>query len=157
MRLTRQNLPALKRKAGTTFVPGRWQTLWDRGAEGPIVLLASGGLVGPTIDALEILAKEWGPEKLVLVNANWIRPLDEFLLMELMNRKAKAFVTLEDHYTVGGLGGAVAEFVASRASGARVMRIGLEEFGQSGSPEDVYRFYGFTGNGLADRIRSWLG
>jgi transketolase len=71
--------------------------------------------------------------------------------------KAKLLVTVEDHYDVGGLGGAVAEVLTQRGSTKPLERIGVKTFGQSGSPEDNYEHYGFTAQKLADRILKRLG
>ena len=151
LRLTRQNLPALKRLDSVTFKPGHWDLLSPLQG-GAVVLLASGGLMQPTLAAVEILSQKLS-NPIVLVNANWIQPIDESLLLKIVESKPSLVVTLEDHYKVGGLGGAVAEFMTGlNVSSPRLLRIGVEGFGQSGTPEDNYRHYGFTGEAIASRV-----
>jgi len=150
MRLTRQNMPALKRLS-TVFAPGRWDCLHDAG-ENAVWILASGGLVPAGIGAADILAKQSSENQVGVYNANWIKPIDEHSLLHLLSKKPALVVTLEDHYSTGGLGGAVSEVLAARGAGVRLLRIGVEGFGQSGSPEDNYRHYGFTPEAIAKRI-----
>lgn len=70
-----------------------------------------------------------------------IKPLDTKALDNLLNEH-DAVVTLEEHQIVGGLGGAVAEYV-SETNPKKVIRVGMnDEFGQSGSPEELLTHYG---------------
>jgi transketolase len=156
MRLTRQGLPHLKRAAGTTLKPGVWDLLNPEDREtADVVLMASGGVVESTVGAAQILLDKG--IKALIVNANWIRPIDEMFIFKANESKAKLLVTVEDHYDVGGLGGAVAEVLTQRGSTKPLERIGVKTFGQSGSPEDNYEHYGFTAQKLADRILKRLG
>ena len=156
MRLTRQGLPALKRPAGAKLQPGVWDVLNPADLESAdVVLMASGGIVEPTIKAAELLTNK--SLKVCVVNANWIRPIDEVFLRKACDTKAKLLVTVEDHYDVGGLGGAVSEFITTLPQSKRLLRIGVKEFGQSGSPKDNYEYYGFTGEKLAAQITTALG
>ena len=56
-----------------------------------------------------------------------MKPLDEGLLAECFS-VSKLVVTLEEHSVLGGLGGAVAEWLADQTeSGARLLRIGTPD------------------------------
>ena len=152
LRLTRQNLPGLRRQ-NLEFGPGRWDVLQTAKATmGEVVVMSSGGVMPAAIESLDALAKTVPSERLTFVNANWIKPIDERFLNQAMARSPALFVTIEDHYTATGLGGAVAEHLSSRGCPTRLLRIGVDSFGQSGSPEDNYRHYGFTGEAIAARI-----
>ncbi|NCN28483.1 transketolase family protein [bacterium] len=156
MRLTRQGLPLLKRPAGTEFKPGVWGVLNPEVlGSADVVLMASGGVMEPSVKAAEILSEK--SLKVCVVNANWIRPIDEAFLRKACESSAKLLVTVEDHYDVGGLGGAVAEFISTLPNTKRLLRIGVTEFGQSGSPADNMEHYGFTGEKISARIASSLG
>ncbi len=155
MRLTRQALPNFKRRAGEKFVPGKWPVVVPVPVSGGIVVIGSGGVLEAALEGVAIL-KGTGLEA-GLVNANWIKPIDESFLLDLCKRQPKLIVTVEDHYTVGGLGGVVSEFLASQGMAPRLVRIGVEEFGQSGSPQANSEYYGFTGPKIAKRILSELG
>lgn len=156
MRLTRQGLPHLKRKPGVKLTPGVWDVLNPEDqSEADVVLIASGGLIDATVGAAEILS-ERGIKPLI-VNAAWIRPIDEVFIFKANESKARLLVTLEDHFDVGGLGGAVAEVLTQRGASKPLERIGVKTFGQSGSPEDNYEHYGFTAAKIADRILKRMG
>ncbi len=152
MRLTRQNLPALARKKDAQqFSVGKWQLLTEGNSESPIVVFATGSLVGPSIEAAEKLSQKLNAS-IEVVNANWIQPYDEFMLSEFAERKAKLWVSVEDHYVTGGLGGLISEWMASRGCPARLLKIGVSDFGQSGTPEVNSQAYGFTPEGIFEKI-----
>ena len=158
MRLTRQGLPALKR-TDSRFAPGKWDILEPVGAKTRVVLLATGGLMAPSIDAADLISAKLGSEEglVSVVNANWIQPFDEVYLAELAQHADVLVVTLEDHYRKGGLGGTVAEFFSGLKISPRLLRIGVDGFGQSGTPEANYQHYGFTPEKIAEKVLSQLG
>lgn len=150
LRLTRQNLPVIKQRA--TFAPGRWTELMSLPREGGVVILASGGTLEPAVEAAQVLQTS-GVTDVCVVNANWIQPFDEEFLLKLGNAKPKLVVTVEDHSTTGGLGSLVAEFSADQRLHLPLLRLGVTEFGQSGSPQANAENYGFTGAKIAERVR----
>lgn len=150
LRLTRQNVPRVH-KEGTQFKIGKMHKL----REGKDVLvLASGGVVCESLNAA--IELERAGVSVEVVNVSTIKPLDVAFLKSALDRHKKV-VTIEDHYIIGGLGGAVAEFMASDGRG-RLHRIGVDDqFGQSGTPEDLYDHYGLNAPHLAKKIKAWLG
>ena len=66
-------------------------------------------------------------------------------------------VTVEDHQIIGGLGSAVAEAMAEAGVGAKLLRVGLNSFGESGTPEELYRHFGLDGAGIEKSVRKFLG
>jgi transketolase len=149
LRLTRQNVPRVH-KAGTQFKIGKIQPL--KPGKGALVL-ATGGVVGPACEAVAALAQQGFD--LEVANVSSIKPLDVAFLREALQRHKK-FITIEDHYVIGGLGGAVAEFLAEEGAG-RLHRIGVnDEFGQSGTPEDLYEHYGLSAPHLAKKIQGFV-
>lgn len=154
MRLTRQNLPALRRKT-KDFQVGRWDLLNEHAGENAVVLMATGALVGVAVEAADKLLEKNIP--VTFINANWIQPYDEKLLAKVLLKKPKLLVTIEDHYRNGGLGTVVAEFLSAQSQHAPLLRIGVESFGQSGSPADNNKHYGFTAEAMAEKIFRNLG
>jgi transketolase len=144
IRLTRQNVPRVH-KADTKFKIGKIQSLK---AGKDVLVLASGGVVGEACLAVEELEKQGVSAE--IANVSSIKPLDEAFLKDALKRHKK-FITIEDHYIVGGLGGAVAEFLATQGQG-KLHRIGVEDFGQSGTPEALYDAYGLSAPHLARKI-----
>ena len=65
-----------------------------------------------------------------------------------------AIVTAEDHSVLGGLGGAVCEFL-SGCSPVPVLRVGVEDrFGMSGHGADLYKAYGLTAGNICAKCRT---
>jgi len=155
LRLTRQNMPVIKTDESYKFQVGQWQVLSHFQADTKIVILASGGALPAAVEAADILSENIvGP--IGIVNANWIQPIDAKYLTQVLGLKPKLVVTVEDHYRNGGLGSAVAEFFSGFENTPKLLRIGVEGFGQSGSPEDNYQHYGFTGPAISKKILSEL-
>ena len=76
--------------------------------------------------------------ELALVNARFVKPLDEGLLSSL---KAHTVITVEDNVLIGGLGDAVARFFQN--SGKKVISFGYPDaFIPHGAPCDLMREYG---------------
>lgn len=136
LRLTRQNVPRVH-AAGTKFGIGKIHGL-KPGTKA--LVLATGGPVGNALEAAHELEK--AGLSLEVANVSSIKPLDEQFLKNALARH-KIFITVEDHYITGGLGGAVAEYLAGQGQG-KLFRVGVNDFGQSGTPEDLLDHYGLS-------------
>ncbi|MBC5742762.1 transketolase family protein [Lachnospiraceae bacterium MD308] len=78
-----------------------------------------------------------------VMNTYSIKPLPEQLLLEKA-KKTGAFVTAEDHTIIGGLGGAVCEYLSGNCP-VPVIRVGVpDHFGESGTQDELYKKYGLT-------------
>ncbi len=141
IRLTRQKVPNLYSQE-FEFQPGKWTTL-KSGKN--VAVIGSGGLTGNALKAAE--GKEW-----TVVNASSLNPIDKDCIRRLTETHAW-IITAEDHYTVGGLGSAVAEILAETATSAKLHRIGVDTFGESGEPDEIYKHYGFDAESLRTRIQ----
>ena len=84
---------------------GCWEQLT---AEEDIVVLAVGTMVTTALNVKSIL-KEKGIN-ISIVNARFVKPLDEQFLMKIM-KKSKAVVTIEENALIGGFGQAVAAYL----------------------------------------------
>jgi transketolase len=115
-------------------------------------VLATGGVVGESLIAAEALEKQG--MSVEVANVSSIKPLDEAFLREACKRHKK-FITVEDHYIIGGLGGAIAEFLATEGHG-KLHRIGVETFGQSGTPEALLEHYGLDAPRLEKKFAAFL-
>ncbi len=89
-----------------------------------VVVLAVGNPVYDALRAAEELRKEG--IKAGVVNARFVKPLDDNLLMELANRY-ESFITVEDNAVLGGFGSAVLEFLSSRGIFKRVVCLGIPD------------------------------
>ena len=78
-----------------------------------------------------------------VLNMYSIKPLPEDLLLGKA-KETGAFVTAEDHSVIGGLGGAVSEFLSENYP-VPVVKIGVHDhFGESGTQDQLYEKYGLT-------------
>ncbi|MCB1041850.1 MAG: transketolase family protein [Acidobacteria bacterium] len=148
LRLTRQDMPQFHGD-DYQFQMGKADCL-KKGAD--VALLATGGLLEPTMAAAVLLAEQGIDVE--LTNIHTIKPMDDAYIADV-SRRIGRIVTLEDHSVCGGLGGAVAESLAEHEP-CRMLRIGVHTYGESGEPEDLYEKHGFTGPAIAEKVRTWL-
>lgn len=150
LRLTRQDLLPVH-SDGYRFEPGKLDVLAD-GKH--LALLATGGTVGPAMQAREILGAE-GVDAAV-INVHTIKPIDREGLASWAG-KVPLMITVEDHNVLGGMGSAVAEVLAERSGGARLHRHGIHDaFGESGEPAELYRHFRLDAEGIAGVAREQL-
>lgn len=150
LRLTRQDVPAVN-KEGYKFQFGRMVELRP-GKDA--VILATGGLVGSAMHAAAELELEG--MSVGVVNVHTIKPLDVETITKWCGR-VKHLFTAEDHNIIGGLGGAVAEVMASLGTTTKLTRIGVHDtYGESGTPEALYIKHGLDGNGVARTVKATL-
>ncbi|MDR1533612.1 MAG: transketolase family protein [Planctomycetota bacterium] len=104
-------------------------------------IVAVGGMVAKAVEASgELRASGIGAAVVSMVS---IKPLDEELLLRYA-RKTGRIVTAEDHNRCGGLGGAVSEALALGLPTPLEMVAVDDEFGCSGSPDDLDRRFNLT-------------
>ena len=102
-------------------------------------IIACGQMVYYALEAAQELAKD-GVEVAVL-NIHTIKPLDVTAILDIAHH-AGAIVTVEEHQRAGGLGSAVAEVVAEHYA-VPMELLGInDEFGQSGTAEELLEHYG---------------
>ena len=130
-----------------TFELGKGLTLRE-GKD--VTLVATGMMVQLALQAAEILSAE-GIEARVL-DIHTIKPLDTELILKAA-KETGAIVTSEEHSVIGGLGGAVAEFLSNHYP-VPVIRHGVQDmFGRSGKAAEVLEAYGLTAEVLAKCAR----
>ena len=90
---------------------------------GDVTLVATGTMVGRSMQAAEALAAEGVQARVVEIHT--IKPLDVDLLAQSA-KQTGAVVTVEEHAKIGGLGSAVAEALAETYP-VPMQRVGLED------------------------------
>jgi transketolase len=116
-------------------------------------IIAAGVMVDIAKTAAEILKKN-GIDTGV-INMSTIKPLDEEILL-LAAKNSKVIVTAEEHSIIGGLGGAVCEFLAENYPMA-VKRMGIKDvFGSSGSPDELLKLHGLTVKDIVETVKKSL-
>lgn len=92
-----------------------------------------------------------------LINARFIKPLDEICLTE-QARRCRLIVTLEDHVVTGGFGSAVEQLLIRERCGADILCIGWPDaFVEHGSSDLLIKRYGLTTDSILSRILHRLG
>ena len=114
-----------------------------------VSLITAGDILAEVMKASEILTNHGINAE--IINVPVIKPLDCGTIINSVN-KTKLAVTIENHSVIGGLGSAVCECLAADAPN-KVIRIGVNDcFGQSGSPDELLKYYGLDAVSIADRI-----
>ena len=127
-------------------------TLWfpSRKGESDVGIIATGTMVHQALLAAAALEKQGFSA--TVVNAATLKPLDENGI-ERLARETGALVTAEEHQMMGGLGSAVAEVVVRRRL-VPMEFVGVDdEFGQSGTPDELLKEYHLT---AADIVKASL-
>lgn len=137
LRLAREKTP-LMTTLETPFEIGKAQVVWESEHAPEVAVIATGPLLHNALLAVKELEHAI---PCVVINMHTIKPLDTEALLGAA-RAARAVVTVEEHQTHGGLGGAVAEVLAAQFP-VPVEFIGVRNsFGQSGEPKELIEHYG---------------
>lgn len=145
IRLAREKTPIITTEE-TPFEIGKASLMWTPdvgGGKHPVSksvgIIATGALVHKAICAARELEQD-GIAATVL-NLSTIKPLDTDAVLALA-KECGALVTVEEHQIAGGMGSAVAEFLAENHP-TPIAFIGVRDrFGQSGQPSELLEHYG---------------
>ena len=81
-----------------------------------------------------------------------LKPLDTDLIKSLVER-CGVIVTAEDHNIIGGLGGAVAEYLSSKCP-APLEIVGVKDrFGESGQSDEMLEILEISSPFIADAVK----
>ena len=146
MRFGREKTP-LMTTANTPFEIGKAQVLWE--AQSPkVAFIATGPLVYSALSAARQLETD---TPAIVINAHTIKPLDETIVDRI--RGVTGVVTIEEHQVRGGLGGAIAELLATRMP-LPIAFVGMHDvFGQSGTPGELLTHYGMSVTSIVEKAR----
>jgi len=150
LRVARNDTPVIT-TIETPFEIGKAQIIYQ-----PENGLAKVGIIatGPILYNALMAAKELEKEgiKIKVMNLSTIKPLDKEAIVTLA-KETKNIVTIEDHQVIGGMGSAVAECL-SEFYPTKINFIGVKDsFGQSGTPEELMKYYGLDTESIIETIR----
>ena len=132
---------------GYHFEIGKGVLLRD-GAD--VTVVAVGMMVQSALQAAEILEEEGISVR--VIDMHTVKPLDGEILVAAA-KETGVIVTSEEANIVGGLGGAVSEYLSAHCP-VPVIRHGVEdEFGRSGAAQKVLDAYGLNAEGIAAKVR----
>ncbi|ADQ06434.1 Transketolase central region [Caldicellulosiruptor hydrothermalis 108] len=113
-------------------------------------ILATGLMVHEAIKAAKMLQDEG--ISVYLVDMPCIKPIDVDLILDVA-KVAGCIVTAEEHNVLGGFGSAVSEVLIQNYP-VPVKMVGVnDEFGRSGKPEDVLKFYKLTAEEIINKAK----
>ncbi|MCX7794812.1 MAG: 1-deoxy-D-xylulose-5-phosphate synthase, partial [Thermodesulfovibrionales bacterium] len=112
-----------------------------------IAILAVGNMVGPAMEAAMELKNM--DINVTVVNARFIKPLDESLIYSLAGR-IKRIITVEDNSLAGGFGSAVLEFLHRTGLHDVIVRsLGIPDiFVEHGTQQELRERYGLSKAGI---------
>ena len=148
MRFAREKTPVMTTPE-TPFEIGKAQVMWRSDAP-HVAIFATGPLVHNALLAARELEKEG--IQVSITNVHTIKPLDvETILREVS--AAGAVVTVEEHQKAGGMGSAIAEFLAQKHPVPIEFVAVQDQFGQSGTPTELVEHYGLGATHIAEAAR----
>lgn len=136
LRFSRDKAPIITTPE-TPFKIGKIQTFWT--TKNPVTTIFATGYM---LYYALLAAKELEAENInvLVANVSTIKPLDQKAIISLA-KLTKAFVTVEDHQVMGGLGGTIAELCAKNFP-TPIEFIGLQDtFAESGTPKELIKKY----------------
>ncbi|HCL57905.1 MAG TPA: transketolase [Spirochaetia bacterium] len=150
IRLSRETFPVLFQEESYSFTPNQAKVLKD-GKD--VTLIACGRMVDFALEASHKLEDE--KISVRVLNASSIKPMDSEAIIESA-RKTKLIITCEEHSIIGGLGSAVIELL-SDSYPVKVIRMGLKDvFGQSGKPQELFKFYELSTEDIIKTVKENL-
>lgn len=119
-----------------------------------VTIIATGMMVRESLDAAELLAVK-GIECNV-IDMHTIKPIDTICLDDAF-KNSKLVVSVEEHSIIGGLGGAISEYIADKCYIPKLVRIGvMDNFGKLGDLRYCWEQHGLTATQIAERIEKEL-
>jgi transketolase len=112
-------------------------------------VVANGIMVGIAAEAATLLSGE-GLDVRVL-NVATVKPLDHDAILAAA-RETGAIVTAEEHQTRGGLGSAIARFLAERLP-VPIGFVGVDRYGTSGKWDELLGYFDLTPAHIAQAVR----
>ena len=146
LRFARSATPAFTTDK-TPFAVGKAQVF----REGDnVAIIAAGPIVHSALEAADRLVEKGISCR--VINCPSVKPLDEKTI-EAAARDCGAVVTCEEHQVMGGMGSAVAEFLATTYP-VPMAFVGMHDsFGESGEPDQLLKKYRMDADAIVDNVR----
>jgi len=127
--------------------------VFDQGSD--IVFFATGSMVYHSLKAAEALSNEGIGAKVIDVHC--LKPIDtDTILKELSG--AKVIATVEEHFTIGGLGTAIAEVMNHNQVTSKILNLGVQDrFCEVGDYQYLLAQNGLTAEKIVENVKQQLG
>ncbi len=153
VRVTCPDVGASVHPEGGCFKRGRAELLLGSPSDAELAFVSAGAVTSRVLEAAKLLGEQ-GVRACVVEMAT-VKPLDTATLDELFG--CRMVVTVEEHSVVGGLGGAVAEYLAGVSGSPRLLRLGTPDaYFAADFAEQLMERAGLTVQGIAASVRAVL-
>lgn len=115
-----------------------------------VTVFANGAMVYEALGAADILSAEG--ISAAVTDLHTIKPMDTDAVLRAA-KETGCIVTAEEHQIFGGMGSAVAEYLAAHCPVPMETVAIRDSFGESGSPDELMEKYGLTAKDIADKAR----
>jgi transketolase len=122
-----------------------------------VALIATGNMLPTTVEVAERLNRE-SELSVQVVSMHTVKPLDEECLAGLFSGMS-VVATIEEHSVIGGLGGAVAEWLATQSPRkARLLRVGTSDsfLHEAGDQEYARDRFGLSPDAIFRRVSEFV-
>lgn len=149
LRLAREGTAVIT-TTDSPFSIGKAQVLCDGD---DITIIACGPMVYEALKAALVL--QHYSISAEVINCSTIKPLDSDTIIASI-KKTRRVITVEEAQSVGGLGGAISELLASRFP-VPVVRLGVQDrFGQSGEVSQLWQEYSIDEKSIVKYTREFV-
>ena len=115
-----------------------------------ISIISTGSMVTPSLEAATIVEQKTG-KSVRVIDMHSIQPLDNDAIENC--RSSKLVITVEEHYTTGGLGSAVADVLIRKPNSPAILKLGIEnKYSIVGDYGYLLQQHGLTSEGISQTI-----
>ncbi len=112
-----------------------------------VAMITTGSMLGVAVEAADLLEKKGVSVR--IIDMHTIKPIDTDMLDSVFSQNS-LIVTVEEHSSIGGLGGAVAEYKAGTAGAPKQIMASLgDKFQKLGDYDFILKQNGLTGSAVA--------
>ncbi|MGH9480793.1 MAG: transketolase [Terriglobales bacterium] len=137
---------------GEAFAIGQAKVL-RQSAQDQVTVIGAGVTIFEALKACDRLKAEGVAIRVIDLFS--VRPVDAATLLAAARATRNTLITVEDHYSAGGLGDAVSEAVAPE--GVRLHRLAVNGVPRSGKPAELLHRYRIDADAIVAAVKSALG
>ncbi len=115
-----------------------------------VTIVAAGVTLYEALKAADQLKNEG--VNVTVIDAYSIKPLGKKEILAAAQKTNNTVLTVEDHYSEGGLGEAVAGELSTE--GIKVHKLAVTHLARSGKPEELLAWYGIDAAGIVKKVKS---
>ncbi len=153
----RSKTPVITKEDGSVFFDTDYQFQagkgdWLRNGS-DATIITYGAVVPAVMEAWENLKKNG--RSVAVLNMASLLPIDSEAVLKAA--ESGVILTVEDHHVNTGLGSMVGTILAESGKGVQFQRAGVQKYGGSGKPADLYASQGLDAKSIAAQIEEMLG